>query len=91
MRRRRTFAALATGVAGVLTASAAHAQLLPPPPVLPPAPPLPTTPPVDVVVPGLGIEVHVPGQDPGGAAGVPGVPGGVPGVPGGVPGVPGGV
>lgn len=75
MSRRRAFAALATlGVAGVLTASAAHAQILPPPPPLPPAPPLPTTPPVDVVVPGLGIEVHVPGQNPGGA-GVPGVPG----------------
>src|SRR5918995_3651963 len=76
----RAFAVLAVvGTCAVLTAPAAHSQLLPP--SLPPLPPV-TTPPIDVVVPGLGIEVHVPGQDPLGSGGttLPGVPT-VPGVP----------
>jgi signal transduction histidine kinase len=60
-------AAVAFGVAGVLAAPAAGAQLDPLPEV--------TTPPVDVVVPGLGIEVHVPGQSVGGSGGVPELPG----------------
>src|SRR5918995_124149 len=68
----RAFAVLAVvGTCAVLTAPAAHSQLLPPP--LPPLPPV-TTPPIDVVVPGLGIEVHVPGQDPLGSGG-PTLPG----------------
>ncbi len=68
-----TFAAAAVGaigVTGAFAAPAAHAQILPPPPV-----PL-TTPPIDLSVPQLGIEVHVPGQDVGAASsGVPSVPG----------------
>jgi signal transduction histidine kinase len=70
---RRVLAAAGIGAAGLVGVSAAHAQL-PPPPSPPPA----TTPPIDVVVPGLGIDVHVPAQDPGGAPAVPGAPG-VPG------------
>ena len=85
------FAAAAVGVigvTGVFGASGAHAQVLPPPPVSV------TTPPIDLSVPQLGIEVHVPGQDVGAASsGVPGVPS-VPGVsgsggaPGSAPGAP---
>ena len=70
---RRVLAAAGIGAAGVVGVSAAHAQVPPPP-----SPPPTTTPPIDVVVPGLGIEVHVPAQDPGGAPAVPGAPG-VPG------------
>jgi signal transduction histidine kinase len=87
MRRRARRAALAAtaagiGVLGVFVTPATHAQILPPPPPL-------TTPPIDLEVPGLGIEVHVPGQNLGGGGGGGGLlPGGVPGVPE-VPGVPG--
>jgi signal transduction histidine kinase len=70
---RRVLAAAGIGAAGLFAVSAAHAQL--PPPPSPPPPPAGTTPPVDVVVPGLGIEVHVPAQDSGGAPAVPGAPG----------------
>jgi signal transduction histidine kinase len=75
---RRALAVAGLAGAGVFAVSAAHAQV-PPPPSLPPV----TTPPVDVTVPGLGIDVHVPGQTVGGDSGVPSVPGapGVPGVP----------
>jgi signal transduction histidine kinase len=64
--------------AGVFGVSAAHAQVPPPPELsttttLPPLPTV-TTPPVDVTVPGLGIGVHVPGQEIGGSD-VPAVPG----------------
>jgi signal transduction histidine kinase len=80
---RAALAAAGIGAVSVVTVSTAHAQL-PPPPELSPTttlPPLPTitTPPVDVTVPGLGIEVHVPGQTVGGDSGVPSLP--VPGVP----------
>jgi signal transduction histidine kinase len=53
---------------------------------VPPPPPPPTTPPIDIVVPELGIDVHIPGQNLGGS-GVPEVPGlpGAPGAPGAPP------
>jgi signal transduction histidine kinase len=63
---------VAAAAAGVTVAAApAYGQILPPPPI--------TTPPIDIGVPGLGIDVHVPGQELGGSS-VPTVPG-VPGVP----------
>jgi signal transduction histidine kinase len=73
-------AAAGTFGVGVLWATSALAQVLPPvttPPV--------TTPPIDVGVPGL-VDVHVPGTELGGS-GSPSLP--VPGLPS-VPGVPGG-
>jgi signal transduction histidine kinase len=77
--KRVAVAAAGIGIMGVFAMPATYAQL-PPPPSL-------TTPPIDVTVPGLGIEAHVPGQNLGDAGGV--VPGGVPGVPG-APGASGG-
>jgi signal transduction histidine kinase len=55
-------AAPALGVT-VAVAAPAHAQILPPV----------TTPPIDIGVPGLGIEVHIPGQELGGSS-EPGLP-----------------
>jgi signal transduction histidine kinase len=72
--RRVAVRALAFGAAalGVTVAAVpAYSQILPPPPV--------TTPPVDIGVPGLDIQLHVPGQEIGGST-VPAVPG-VPGLP----------
>jgi signal transduction histidine kinase len=84
-RRALAAAAVGIGITGVVAAPA-HAQLPPPTVTTPPV----TTPPVDLSVPSLGIEVHVPGQTvvgEGGVGAVPPVPPGVPGVPG-VPGAP---
>jgi signal transduction histidine kinase len=55
-------AATALGVT-IAVAAPAHAQILPPV----------TTPPIDIGVPGLGIEVHIPGQELGGSS-EPGLP-----------------
>jgi signal transduction histidine kinase len=79
MRRPTVVRALAIGAAAlgatIAVAAPAHAQILPPSDV--------TTPPIDVGVPGLGIEVHIPGQELGGSSGpsLPEVPG-LPPVPG---------
>ncbi|MFL6243256.1 MAG: ATP-binding protein [Acidimicrobiia bacterium] len=69
----RTLTVAAVVVGGTLAAAPAHAQILPPV----------TTPPIDIGVPGLGLEVHVPGQELDGssAPSLPGVPG-LPPVPG---------
>jgi signal transduction histidine kinase len=73
MRRRAAVRALAVAAAAVgitvAVAGPARAQILPPV----------TTPPIDIGVPGLGIGVHVPGQEIGGSSGpslpqVPGLP-----------------
>ncbi|HEV3135863.1 MAG TPA: ATP-binding protein [Acidimicrobiia bacterium] len=77
MRHRAAVRALAVAAAAagvtVAVAGPARAQILPPV----------TTPPIDIGVPGLGIGVHVPGQEIGGSSGptLPGV-GGLPPVPG---------
>jgi signal transduction histidine kinase len=68
MTRRRVLVrvlAVAAAALGVTAAAAApaHAQILPPV----------TTPPIDIGVPGLGIEVHIPGQELGGSS-EPGLP-----------------
>jgi signal transduction histidine kinase len=76
-RRLLATVAVAMGFAAVAAAPAAHAQILPPV----------TTPPIDIVVPGLGIELHVPSEGLDQSGGPPSV-GGVPGVPG-APGTPG--
>ncbi|HEV8205858.1 MAG TPA: histidine kinase dimerization/phospho-acceptor domain-containing protein, partial [Acidimicrobiia bacterium] len=79
MRRPTVVRALAIGAAAlgatIAVAAPAHAQILPPSDV--------TTPPIDFGVPGLGIEVHIPGQELGGSSGpsLPEVPG-LPPVPG---------
>jgi signal transduction histidine kinase len=79
MRRPTVVRALAVGAAAlgatIAVAAPAHAQILPPSDV--------TTPPIDFGVPGLGIEVHIPGQELGGSSGpsLPEVPG-LPPVPG---------
>jgi signal transduction histidine kinase len=71
MRRRAAVRALAVAAAAVGATVAvvgpARAQVLPPV----------TTPPIDIGVPGLGIGVHVPGQEIGGSSGpsLPNVPG----------------
>ena len=71
MRRRAAVRALAVAAAAVGATVAvvgpASAQVLPPV----------TTPPIDIGVPGLGIGVHVPGQEVGGSSGpsLPDVPG----------------
>ena len=70
----RALAVAAVVVGATLAAAApAHAQIVPPV----------TTPPIDIGVPGLGLDVHVPGQELGGssAPSLPGVPG-LPPVPG---------
>jgi signal transduction histidine kinase len=70
---------LVTSAALVVVGGAAipaRAQIPPPPPPL-------TSPPIDIVVPELGIDVHIPGQSLGGS-GVPDVPP-VPGLPGAPP------
>ena len=78
MRRRVAVRALAVAAAAVGATVAvvgpARAQVLPPA----------TTPPIDIGVPGLGIGVHVPGQEIGGSSGpsLPDVPG-LPPAPGG--------
>jgi signal transduction histidine kinase len=73
MRRAPVTRALAVAAAAcgatIAVAAPARAQILPPV----------TTPPIDIGVPGLGIELHVPGQELGGSTGpslpdVPGVP-----------------
>jgi len=66
--RALAVAAAALG-ATLAVAAPAHAQILPPL----------TTPPIDIGVPGLGLELHVPGQELGGSGG-PGLPD-VPGLP----------
>ena len=74
IRRRtviRTLAVAAAALGVAMSAAPAYSQILPPPTV--------TTPPIDIVVPGLDIGVHVPGQELGGST-VPTVPG-VPGLP----------
>jgi signal transduction histidine kinase len=74
MRRRtvvRTLAVAAAALGVVMATAPAYSQILPPPAV--------TTPPIDIGVPGLGIGVHLPGQDLGGST-VPAVPS-VPGLP----------
>jgi signal transduction histidine kinase len=63
---RRALAVAGIGATGALGVSVAQAQVPPPPTV--------STPPIDVVVPGLGIDVHVPPQNPDGGQ-VPAVPG----------------
>ena len=72
-RRRVVVRALAVAAAAVgatlAVAAPAYAEILPPL----------TTPPVDIGVPGLDLELHVPGQELGGSSG-PGLPG-VPGLP----------
>ena len=68
----RTLAVAAAALGVAMAAAPAYSQILPPPPPL-------TTPPIDIGVPGLGIGVHVPGQDLGEST-VPAVPG-VPGLP----------
>ena len=72
-RRRVVVRALAVAAAAVgatlAVAAPAYAQILPPL----------TTPPIDIGVPGLDLELHVPGQELGGSSG-PGLPG-VPGLP----------
>ena len=71
MRRATAIRALAVAAAAlgatIAVAAPAHAQILPPV----------TTPPIDIGVPGLGIELHVPGQELGGSGGpsLPSVPG----------------
>jgi signal transduction histidine kinase len=72
----RTVAVAAAALGGALAvAGPAYAQILPTPPV--------STPPIEIGVPGLGIELHVPGQELGGSSGpsLPEVPG-LPPVPG---------
>jgi signal transduction histidine kinase len=73
MCRRAVVRALAVAAAAlgatIAVTAPAHAQILPPL----------TTPPIDIGVPGLGLELHVPGQELGGSSG-PGLPG-VPGLP----------
>jgi signal transduction histidine kinase len=72
MRRPAVVRALAVAAAALgatlAMAAPAHAQILPPV----------TTPPIDIGVPGLGIEVHIPGQELGGSSvpdvGLPGLP-----------------
>ena len=63
MRRPTVVRALAVAAAAlgatIAVAAPAHAQILPPI----------TTPPIDIGVPGLGIELHVPGQELGGSGG----------------------
>ena len=79
--RALAVAAAALG-ATLAVAAPAHAQILPPI----------TTPPIDIGVPGLGLELHVPGQELGGSGGpgLPDVPG-LPPAPGSsAPGTPGG-
>jgi signal transduction histidine kinase len=73
--------AVAAAALGLAAGMAAPARAQVPPP-----PPPPTTPPIDIVVPELGIDVHIPGQNLGGS-GVPEVPGlpGAPGAPGAPP------
>jgi signal transduction histidine kinase len=66
--RALAVAAAALG-ATLAVAAPAYGQILPPV----------TTPPIDIGVPGLGLELHVPGQELGGSSG-PGLPG-VPGLP----------
>ena len=68
--RALAVAAAAVGAA-LAVAAPAYAQILPTPPV--------STPPIDIGVPGLGLDLHVPGQELGGSSG-PGLPG-VPGLP----------
>ena len=66
----RSLAVAAAALGATLAVAApAHAQILPPI----------TTPPIDIGVPGLGLELHVPGQELGGSGG-PGLPD-VPGLP----------
>ena len=71
MRRPTVIRVLAVAAAAlgatIAVAAPAHAQILPPV----------TTPPIDIGVPGLGIELHVPGQELGGSGGpsLPSVPG----------------
>ena len=72
MMRRAAVGALvvaATVLVVTVAAAPAYSQILPPV----------TTPPIDIGVPGLDIEVHVPGQELGGSS-LPGVPD-VPGLP----------
>ena len=71
--------ALAAVVLGgtIALVAPAQAQILPPPPIN--TPPI-TTPPIDLAVPGLGLEVHVPGQELVGSGAGPGLPG-LPGLP----------
>jgi signal transduction histidine kinase len=72
----RAVAVAAAALGGALAvAGPAYAQILPTPPV--------STPPIEIGVPGLGIELHVPGQELGGSSGpsLPEVPG-LPPVPG---------
>ena len=77
MRRPAVVRALAVAAAAlgatIAVATPAQAQTLPPV----------TTPPIDIGIPGLGIELHVPGQELGGS-GAPGLPSvaGLPPVPG---------
>jgi signal transduction histidine kinase len=77
MRRPAVVRALAVAAAAlgatIAVATPAHAQTLPPV----------TTPPIDIGIPGLGIELHVPGQELGGS-GAPSLPSvaGLPPVPG---------
>jgi signal transduction histidine kinase len=60
----RIFAVAAAALgATIAVAAPAHAQILPPV----------TTPPIDIGVPGLGLEVHIPGQELGGSS-EPGLP-----------------
>ena len=72
-RRRVVVRALAVAAAAVgatlAVGAPAYGQILPPV----------TTPPIDIGVPGLGLDLHVPGQELGGSSG-PGLPG-VPGLP----------
>ena len=79
----RSLAVAAAALGATLAVAApAHAQILPPI----------TTPPIDIGVPGLGLELHVPGQELGGSGGpgLPDVPG-LPPAPGSsAPGTPGG-
>jgi signal transduction histidine kinase len=89
MHRRAALRAVAVAAAAVaaaslgvaMSAAPAYSQILPPPDIT--TPPI-TTPPIDIGVPGLGIGVHVPGQEIGGSSGpaLPGVPG-LPAAPGG--------
>jgi signal transduction histidine kinase len=76
MRRPAVVRALAVAAAAlgatIAVAAPAHAQILPPV----------TTPPIEIGIPGLGIELHVPGEELGGSgASLPSVPG-LPPVPG---------